>query len=543
MPGSRDTTDPAQQTVEGKPVRLSREGRVILAVAAASLALRVAFAATSDIFQDEALHWWETRHPGVQFSPQPPMASLIVQASLAVLGHGTLALRAGSLLWGTGAIVLAWLIGRDMFGRGVGLWAAAIVACSPLLFGIGSVTGPDAPLVFFWLLTLWTGWRAAQGESRWWWVLCGLAVAAGFYSKYMMVLAVASAAVVLCATRQGRALLRTPWPWVALALGVGLFAPVFLGWNVHHGWPAFRYHLGARHVWEVSPDRVAKYLGAHAGAWSPLLWVGIWVGMVTAGRLWRRGDWRGAWLGVFGALPILFFVVPSVLTERKMLRVHWDEMGYATGAIALAATLSPDGFRPHVRRAWRGFAVVGLALGALTIVVFWVGSVWPRVPMALGVRPPMRQALGWRELAQAVQKTPNWSSRPNPPPLVADSFATMFCVGFHLRRTESMYALAHERNAQYGMVGKLADWHADERALVEAMARRPGPVLYVHDHRVSGKRLRAPEPTRMRRYFAEVEPLETVTVAHGDRVYRSYGLYACRGWTGRTTRLPGGKGD
>ena len=43
--------------------------------------------------------------------------------------------------------------------------AAAIVACCPLLFVVGCVTGPDAPLVFFWLLFLWTAWRAAHAES------------------------------------------------------------------------------------------------------------------------------------------------------------------------------------------------------------------------------------------------------------------------------------------------------------------------------------------------------------------------------------------
>jgi hypothetical protein len=42
----------------------------------------------------------------------------------------------------------------------------------------------------------------------------------------------------------------------------------------------------------------------------------------------------------------------------------------------------------------------------------------------------------------------------------------------------------------------------------------------------------------MRRYFREVELIDTVTVAHGDQVYRSYGLYACRGWTGLSEPLP-----
>ena len=511
---------------------LRNEAAIVLAIAAASLLVRVAFAARCGIYQDEALHWREAQHVGLSFSPQPPAASLGARLGLAVFGHGALGLRLGSLLWCTGSIALAYLLGRALYGPRAGLWAAAIFATCPLFFGTGCVTGPDSPLVFAWLLFLWTAWRAASGKSAWWWIVCGLALAAGLYAKYMMVLAIPCAFLALCAAPEGRALLRRPWPWLALALGVGLFAPVFVGWNWHHGWPAFRYHLAARHEWEFQPERIAKYLGAHAGAYAPLLFVGTWVGIVAAWRTWRRGEWQGAWLAAFSALPILFFLAPSVLTERKMLRVQWDEMGYATGAIALAAALSRDGSRAQMRRLWRRLAGAGLGLGALIIGLFWVGSLWPRVPMAVGVRPPVRQALGWRELAQAVREAPHPSSRPDEPLLVADSFATMLCVGFHLNRTAGMYALEHKRNAQYGVLGQLRGWRADERAFIEAMGRRPGPVLYLHDHRASGNRLRAPEPTRMRRYFREVEPLETVTVAYGDRIHRSYGLYACRGWRG-----------
>ncbi|MFW6163714.1 MAG: glycosyltransferase family 39 protein, partial [Planctomycetota bacterium] len=346
-----------------------------------SLALRATVAARCDLYQDEALHWWETRQPGVNFSPQPPVASQTAHVALAVLGHGTLALRAGSLLYGTGIVVLAYLVGRDMFGRRAGLWAAAIVVCCPLLSCIGAVTGPDAPLVFCWLLVVWTGWRAASGSGAWWWAACGLALAVGLYSKYMMALAVPSAFLALVGTRKGRAVLRRPGPWAALALGVVLFAPVFLAWNASYGWPAFAYHLGARHEWELKAKHPVQYLLAHAGAYSPLLWVGILVGLVAGCRAWRRGELRGAWLAAFGGLPILFFLAPSVLTARSMIRVQWDEMGYATGAVALAATLSSEGFRRPAGRAWRRFAAAGLALGALVGLVVWTGCVFPSVPM------------------------------------------------------------------------------------------------------------------------------------------------------------------
>jgi hypothetical protein len=152
--------------------------------------------------------------------------------------------------------------------------------------------------------------------------------------------------------------------------------------------------------------------------------------------------------------------------------------------------------------------------------------------MALGVRPPMRQALGWRELADAVRRAPEWSPRAQDPPVVADSFATMFCVGFHLRRTASMYTLEHRRNVQYGMVGKLAEWGADESAFLEAMPHHNGPVLYAHNHRASGKRLRQPDPARMQGLFAWVERLETVTIGEAPRVHCCYSLYRCTGWRG-----------
>jgi len=102
------------------PVALTREARAVVAIAAASLAIRAAFAATSDIFQDEGFYWW-TAYSRVSFSPHPPLLPLLVRCGMAILGHGVLGVRAGSLLWGTGAVVLSYLLGRDMYSRRTGL--------------------------------------------------------------------------------------------------------------------------------------------------------------------------------------------------------------------------------------------------------------------------------------------------------------------------------------------------------------------------------------------------------------------------------------
>ena len=310
-------------------------------IALASLALRAAFAASVGLFQDEALYWWFARDAGLSFSPQPPGISLLVRWGVALLGTGPLAVRAGSLLLGTLGIPVAAVLAWEFYGRRAAVWAAALFAACPLVAGVGALATPDAPVATLWLLFTWTSWRASRREGVLWWLLSGVVLALGGYAKYMMALAAPCLLVGLLGSRGGRQRLREPGPYVAAAVTLALFVSAFLAWNALRGWPAFRYHLSSRHTWGFSWKVVGAYVFGHALGISPVAWVGVLAAFWGVWRRWRllrRG--RHAWLLAFGLVPILFFLLPSLFTEQKLTRLHWDLIGYAVGLVALAGLIA-----------------------------------------------------------------------------------------------------------------------------------------------------------------------------------------------------------
>ncbi|NQT87941.1 glycosyltransferase family 39 protein, partial [bacterium] len=219
--------------------RPSRDTRLVIAIAGASLLVRLAVALCTDTFQDEALYWWQGREAGVTFTPQPPIVPLAVWAASGALGEGLGAVRLLSLLAGTATIFLAWLLGRDLFDHRTGVVAALLAACCPLLMGTGAVATPEAPVVATWLFMVWAFRRSVTSGQLRWWLIAGFAAALGLFTKYMMVLALPCGLAALAATPEGRKQLKTPGPWVAIGLCGLLFAPPFLLWNGARGWPTF----------------------------------------------------------------------------------------------------------------------------------------------------------------------------------------------------------------------------------------------------------------------------------------------------------------
>jgi hypothetical protein len=453
-----------------------RETAILLAIVAGSLIARCAFACGVDIFQDEAIYWWQAGE-GLSFAPQPPVVALLAKVGTALAGQSVPALRLGALLAGTAGILAAWLLGRELAGPRAGLWSAALFATCPMFLAAGAVLTPDGPLFVCWLLFVWTAWRGLHTDGLGWWLLAGLLFALGVYSKYMMVLAGPSLVVALLTTREGRAALRRPGPWLAGLVGAGLFVPVFLIWDHAHGWAAISYHLKSRHHWGFEPSLVRDYVLGHAGAVTPVLLVAVIWALARWAMLWRRGDARGAWLLSFSVFPVAFFLVPSLGTESFMWRVHWDAVGYATALVALGCLLGGGDLVERVRRRWRRVSVVGLAVAGLAVAVLIAVAAFPCTALHAGLsRPPLRTVLGWRELAAKVREREEAWSGPDRF-IVTESFNTALCLGFHLDRREGIYCLPHSRNRRYGLEEALNEWGIDWQTMVREQTGRP--ALYV----------------------------------------------------------------
>src|SRR5436190_12491167 len=168
-------------------------------------------------------------------------------------------IRAGTLLLGKSEIgvricglwlvvVSTWLInalGRLWFSRRAGLWAALLFQVIPVYFIYGAIITPDAPLICFWLLTIYLVSIAVLKDRPSAWYGAGAALGFAMLSKYTALFLVPSALLFIIADRAHRKWLLRKEPYLAFFLSLVIFSPVVL-WNYQHQWASFAFQFDRR---------------------------------------------------------------------------------------------------------------------------------------------------------------------------------------------------------------------------------------------------------------------------------------------------------
>src|SRR5437870_11595562 len=141
----------------------------------------------------------------------------------------------GPVLLALGTPLLLWDLGRQMFGTAVGRIAALWFQLVPAL-ALGAVfAAPDAPLGFFWILTLWSFWRALMSGSVAGWLITGLALGLALMSKLTAVFLALALPGFLFTSPTHRRWLQRWEPYAAALLSMLVVLPVIL-WNADHQW-------------------------------------------------------------------------------------------------------------------------------------------------------------------------------------------------------------------------------------------------------------------------------------------------------------------
>jgi hypothetical protein len=146
--------------------------------------------------------------------------SLALSAQLA-------AAMAGILL-----VIPMYFLGRTLFDRRVGFWAAALFQCLPVAARVTADALSDALCLFLVAMALWLGARALARASVWRFALCGLCAGLAYLTRPEGILPLVAVAAALLAMQATTAWCR-PWPrWTicatSLTLGTLLAAGPFV---------------------------------------------------------------------------------------------------------------------------------------------------------------------------------------------------------------------------------------------------------------------------------------------------------------------------
>jgi len=388
--------------------------QALWAVIITSTLLRVAWGASLGPDTNEAYHFLYTRHPDLSYFDHPPMVALVAALGLK-LARGVslvLSLRAAFIVLFAGSSWLMAKLTSRFYGPMAGVLAALALNVAGY-FGlvVGTFAEPDGPLLFFWILTLdRLAVALASPERLWSWLGVGLAWGGALLSKYHAVLLPVGAGLYLILWPAARRCLRTPGPYLALAVGLVLFAPV-IGWNATHAWVSFLFQ-GLRavplHRAMFQLDRLAEAVIAQVLFLFPWIWAAL---MRILVRLIRRGprDWmEGEAFLACHAVPA-FALFLGVSTFRHIMP-SWPLIGFIAVMPMLGRDWS-DRLADRPEQQWRRLAAMTMAPVAVAVMVsahsyfglFQASQGWPLGLVAPGGDPTLDPIL-WDQVARKLER-------------------------------------------------------------------------------------------------------------------------------------------
>lgn len=387
-----------------------RRDRCVAAAAlllAALGAFRLFLTTRYSLIPDECYYWLWSKFPDWCYFSKGPMVAWTIALGTALGGDTEIGVR-----WPAVALHVAtgWLIfslARQMFGGRAALWTLFAAMTVPL-FAVGGIVMTIDPLsVFFWAaaaVACWAVWRRPTWGG---WLLVGALVGCGFLAKFTNALQGICIGTFLLLTREGRAALRTPKPWIGAAVALALTAPFWI-WNSRHGWVTMG-HLADRGAldepFRFSLSEFWQFVVLQAVVFSPLLWLGlvaavVWGTMRLArGGGWRRGLLEGEWCDarmlflLCQSVPLVGFF--TIFAFNDAGQPNWTVPGYVT-ALVLAGGLWHIAYRRG-----RGYRVYVWA--AIGVSLLMTAALHDTRPFRL--RPsddPLSRVRGWEEVAARV---------------------------------------------------------------------------------------------------------------------------------------------
>ncbi len=244
-----------------------RQSIALGALSAAALVLRLVHLTRFEIFVDEAATWWYARliatgglSEAMSLEPTPPLYYLLIGCLIRLFGDGILVLRLPSALFGAAAIPIVFALGRAVFGRRTGWFAALVLAVHPLHVFYSREARVYTLLLCLTMCALLALWRALGSDSWRAWLGFAAALIAVCYSHFYGLFLVASAAVAILAWgRDGRARRRG---LAAVAVAVAAFAPYLVmtlphlkasgaAWSIDNLYRDYRQETRLGRVFEV----------------------------------------------------------------------------------------------------------------------------------------------------------------------------------------------------------------------------------------------------------------------------------------------------
>ncbi len=278
------------------------------------------------------------------FDIHPPLGKLIIAFGIKIFGDTHFGWRIMSAIFGTGVILMGYLVGKELKNKIVGLLTAVILALDGMILVYSRVGLMDIFMVFFILLGSWSMLKFAKSQRLIFLIIAGLSLGLAASVKYIAGLLFFLYILILIVKKAPLKKIIWQFPLFILVLPAALYLSFFffnfpangqffskvLEWHQQslnynltlkeghpYGSKWWSWFLLLRPIWLYFKDVSGRYVGV-VGLGNPLAW---WSSLLVVPILvWRMAKKDKTAIIVLGAF--LIYLLPWAFFKRVLFYYH-----------------------------------------------------------------------------------------------------------------------------------------------------------------------------------------------------------------------------
>ncbi|MCL4477905.1 MAG: glycosyltransferase family 39 protein [Deltaproteobacteria bacterium] len=361
--------------------------------------IRLVFIFTLNLSDDEAYYWQFARYLSLSYYEHPPLVAWSNYIMMQFLGSTAYAVRMSALLYSIGDSILVWLIaGKLLKDRMKASFAVIVINIIPAYAIGGLMMLPDAPLGFFWLLTMYFLVKVFMDGKGNYWYAAGTALGFAMLSKYHSIFIPLSALTFMIVSKDDRKWFKDKRTYIAAIIALIIFTPVIV-WNIQHNFASVRFELVSRNPnFHLSINKFFTFLGSQVGLVSPFIYFLILYAIYYGFKVWQRDKNKTyLFLSIFSIVIVSFFFAVSFVVDEKP---NWALMGYIP-AVIIMIQLSYDMYQ---KKGYRFYLWLALSIALLFTMLIHIQLYYPLIPLKPADTDLTNDLYGWHTAGKAVMK-------------------------------------------------------------------------------------------------------------------------------------------
>ncbi len=432
--------------------------------------IRLVFIFSLNLSDDEAYYWQYARHLSLSYYEHPPLVAWSNYLMMKLLGSTAYAVRMSALLYSIGDTILVWLIAIRILDDRMKAFLSVLALNIIPAYAIGGLMMlPDAPLGFFWLLTMYFLVKVFLDDKGAYWYAAGVALGFDMLSKYHSIFVPISTLLFMILSRDDRKWFKSAKPYIAVIIASLIFSPVIV-WNIQHHFESIRFELVSRNPnFHISINKFFTFFGSQVGFISPLVFFLIIYAIYYGFKLYYHHDYTNSdttsmnnkkgylFLSVFAVPIILFFFMVSFFVDSKP---NWALMGYIPGVI-LSVQLSYDIYH---KRWFRNYLWIGWGIALLFTLIIHIQLYYPLIHLKPADADLTNDLYGWHTAGNEVEKAYKELSKQGPTFLFTHKYQLSSQLAFNMPEQPQVYTSTSTGDSYhdwgYSITPKLYGWNA-----------------------------------------------------------------------------------